>query len=202
MQRNEPRLILASASASRRAMLEAAGLRFEVRPAHVDEDALKSSARAEGLPPSEAALLVAELKAQRVASREPQALVIGADQLLVCEGRWFDKPASVAEAGEQLHALRGKSHTLVTSVLCHRGEARLWHYVAEARLTMRSFSDAFLEAYLLDEAEAVTHSVGAYRLEGLGAQLFDRVDGDHFTVRGLPLLPLLGFLRQHGVLGA
>lgn len=202
MQRDTPRLILASASPARRALLEAACLRFETRPAHVDEEALKRSAQAEGVPPAEAALLLAELKARRIAQRAPDALVIGADQLLVCEDRWFDKPASIEGAREQLRALRGRTHVLATAVLCQGGDKRLWHHVAQPRLTMRSFSDAFLDAYLAAEGAAVMGCVGAYRLEGAGAQLFDKVEGDQFAVLGLPLLPLLGFLRQHGVVMA
>lgn len=200
MQSDEPRLILASASPARHAMLEAAGLRFETRPAHVDEAAIKESAHAEGASASDTAVLLAELKAARVAMREPDAMVIGADQLLVCEGNWFDKPDSLAAARAQLSALRGKTHVLVTAVLCQRGGSRLWHHIAEPRLRMRSFSDAWLEGYLAAEGERVLGSVGAYRLEGPGIQLFDCIEGDHFSILGLPLLPLLGFLRQHRVL--
>lgn len=193
-----PRLILASASAARRALLEGAGLRAEARPAAVDEAAVKRSAQAEGAGPDEAALLLAELKARRV--RDPDALVIGADQILVCEGRWFDKPESLEEARAHLLALRGRTHELVTAVVCLRGGERAWQHVARPRLWMRAFSEAFLDAYLAREAAHVRASVGAYRLEGPGALLFDRVEGEHAAVLGLPLLPLLGFLRQHGVL--
>src|SRR5271166_2440998 len=200
MQRPEPPLLLASASPARRAMLEAAGLRFAVRPAPVDEEAVKQAVQAEGGLPSDAAILLAELKDKRIALREPGAVVIGADQILVCEERWFDKPASVAEARAQLVTLRGKPHSLVTAVLCQRGETRLWHHTAEPRLTMRPFSDEFLDEYLSAEGDAVLNCVGGYRLEARGVQLFDRVEGDHFSVLGLPLMPLLGFLRQHGVL--
>lgn len=199
LQAEAPRLVLASASASRRALLEAAGLRVEVRPAHVDEAALKQGARAEGLDSANAALLLADAKARRVAAQEPDALVIGCDQLLVCDGQWFDKPADLNEARAHLRALRGRTHTLVTAALCRRGEQRLWHAVARPRLTMRPFSDAFLETYLSLEAEHVTASVGAYRLEGAGAHLFATVEGEHAAILGLPLLALLGFLRGHGV---
>jgi len=149
-----------------------------------------------------AALRLAELKALRISRRDPEALVIGCDQLLVCDGAWFDKPADVAEARAHLLALRGRSHTLVTAVLCQRGEQRLWHHVAQPRLTMRGFSDTFLDAYLAAEGEALTTTVGAYRLEGLGVHLFDTVEGEHAAILGLPLLSLLGFLRQHGVIPA
>jgi septum formation protein len=194
------RVILASASAARRAVLSAAGVTFETRAAHVDEDEVKQAARQGGVPPEDAALLLAELKASRIARSEPNALVIGCDQLLVCEERWFDKPAGLAQARAQLQALRGRTHILVTAVLCQRGPQRVWHHVAQPRLTMRDFSDAFLDDYLALEGKWVTSSVGAYRLEGPGAQLFDAISGEHAAILGLPLLPLLGFLRQHGVL--
>jgi septum formation protein len=201
-QAASPRLVLASASAARIALLERAGVAFEARAAHVDEAEVKQSARASGTTPGDTALLLAELKALRVARRDPDALVIGCDQLLVCDGVWFDKPSDVVEARAHLLALRGRTHTLVTAVLCQRGDQRLWHHVAQPRLTMRGFSDAFLDSYLGAEGAAVTTTVGAYRLEGLGIHLFDKVDGEHAAVLGLPLLPLLGFLRQHGVLTA
>ncbi len=201
-QAASPRLILASASASRKALLEHAGLRFEARAAHVDEAEVKRAARADGATAEETALLLAELKATRIARRDPDALVIGCDQLLVCEERWFDKPAHLAEARAHLLNLRGRTHTLVTAVLCQRGEQRLWHHVALPKLTMRAFSESFLDTYLAAEGDALTTTVGAYRLEGLGVHLFDMVQGEHAAVLGLPLLPLLGFLRQHGVLAA
>lgn len=200
LQSPSPRLILASQSPARAALLTAAGLRFETRPARIDEAEIKRSARAEGNSADNTALLLAELKAHRIARTNPDALIIAADQLLVCEDRWFDKPADLAEAAAQLRALRGHTHTLVTAVLCQRGEQRLWHHIARPRLTMRKFSDAFLDAYLAEEGTVLTTTVGSYRLEGRGAQLFDSVVGEHAAVLGLPLLPLLGFLRQHRVL--
>jgi septum formation protein len=200
LQRETPRLILASQSPFRRALLEGAGLRFTTHPAHVDEAAIKRAVQAERESAEDAALLLAEMKAARVARREPGALVIGADQILVCEGVWFDKPADVTEARAQLRTLRGKTHMLATAVVCHVGESRIWHHVVRPRLTMRVFSDAFLETYLAEEGETVTATVGGYRLEGPGVQLFDRIDGEYSAIIGLPMLPLLGFLRQHGVL--
>lgn len=198
IQAEAPNLVLASQSAARAALLVAAGLRFEARPARVDEDAVKRSMHAEAASPEDAALALAGLKAARV--REPDALVIGADQLLVCEGDWFDKPADSAQARTQLTALRGRTHTLVTCVVCRRGGQEIWHHVARPKLRMRAFSDRFLDAYLEAEGDAVLGSVGAYRLEGLGMQLFDQVEGEYAAILGLPMLPLLGFLRQHGVL--
>jgi septum formation protein len=202
IQAATPELILASASKARRAVLEGAGLRFETRVAGVDEATIKEAAQAEGISADEAALILADAKAERVARSVPDALVIGADQLLVCDGAWFDKPPNMAAARGHLQRLRARQHELVTALVCHRGGQRIWQHVAKPRLTMRSFSDAFLEAYLTAEGEALLSSVGAYRLEGHGAQLFDRIEGDQPAILGLPLLPLLGFLRQHGVLMA
>ena len=145
-------------------------------------------------------MLLAEAKAARIARRHPGALVIGADQMLVCEGRWFDKPPDMATARAQLLALRGRPHELMTAMVCWRGGQRIWQHLARPRLVMREFSEAFLDAYLAAEGEAVLGSVGAYRLEGPGIQLFASVEGEHSAILGLPLLPLLGFLRQHGVL--
>lgn len=200
IQRPGPRIILATASAARRAVLAAAGIDFTAQAAAVDEAAIKESAQAEGLAPAEAAMLLAEAKAQRIARREPEAVVIGADQMLVCQDRWFDKPPDMAAARDHLLALRGKPHELVTAVVCWRHGERVWQHLARPRLTMRGFSDEFLDAYLAAEGEAVLGSVGAYRLEGLGVQLFSAVEGEHSAILGLPLVPLLGFLRGHGVL--
>lgn len=204
LQAQAPALILASASVARRAVLEGAGLRFAARPSAVDEDAIKQSARAEGLSAADTALMLADAKAERLARREPEALVIGADQMLVAgiDGaeRWFDKPPDLKAARDHLLALRGREHRLVTAIVCWRHGARIWHHLAEPRLRMRAVSDEFIEAYLAAEGERVLTSVGAYRLEGHGAQLFEAVEGEHAAVLGVPLLPLLAFLRDHGVL--
>ena len=202
LQAASPKLILASASRSRQALLTAAGLNFDVRAAHIDEGEIKRSARAEAVSADDTALLLAELKAHRIARPNPDALVIGADQLLVCDDRWFDKPADLAEARQHLLSLRGRSHTLVTAVVCQRGDQRIWHHIAHPRLRMRAFSDAFLASYLQAEGNLVTSTVGGYRLEGFGLHLFDRVEGEHSAILGLPMLALLGFLRQHGVVAA
>lgn len=200
IQAATPALVLASQSEARAAVLRAAGLRFEQRPARIDEAAIKAAARADGADAAECALALAGLKATRV--RDPDAFVIGADQLLVCEGEWFDKPPDHAVARVQLERLRGRVHTLVTAVVCHRAGQEVWHHVARPTLQMRRFSGAFLDAYLATEGNAVLSSVGAYRVEALGLQLFDRIDGEHAAILGLPMLALLGFLRQHGVLTA
>ena len=200
LQADQPHLVLASGSTARAALLQAAGLRFAVQPAALDEAAVKASCRAEGLDAGDAALTLAELKAARV--RDPDALVIGADQILVCDGQWFDKPADAAAVRIQLQALRGRAHTLETAVVLQRGGRTVWHHLASPRLMMRPFSDTFLDDYLAAEGDALLSCVGAYRLEGLGIHLFDRVEGEHAAILGLPLLPLLGFLRQHRVLAA
>lgn len=193
-------VVLASGSSARRAMLERAGVPHRVETAAVDEDAIKAAAEAEGLDVTETALVLAEAKALRVAARHPDALVIGADQMLVCDDRRFDKPASLAEARAQLTALRGRCHTLVSAAVAVRGGRRVWHGAESARLAMRAFSDGFLESYLAATAAEACSSVGAYRIEERGAQLFSVIEGDHFVILGLPLLPLLAFLRDHGVL--
>lgn len=194
-----PKLVLASGSRTRAAMLEQAGVSAVLDRPLVDEDEVKAAGRAEGVSADIVAEALAELKAQRITRRHPGALVVGADQMLECDGRWFDKPADRAAARAQLLDLRGKTHRLVSCAVVVRDGERMWHRIDSARLTMRNFSEAFLDDYLDRVGDEVLHSVGAYQLEGLGAQLFHRVEGDFFTILGLPLLPLLGFLRVHGV---
>lgn len=191
-------LILASGSAARRRMLEAAGVAFEVDVPRVDEEAAKASFRAEGMKPRDQSDALAELKALSV-SRRRAGVVIGADQMLALEGEVFDKPKSADEARAHLVRLRGRTHELITAVVVAREGAILWRHIETPRLEMRAFSDTFLAEYLAHAGDGVLHSVGAYQLEGLGAQLFERVEGDFFSVLGLPLLPLLSFLRQHRV---
>lgn len=193
-------IVLASASAARLAMLRAAGITAIAEPASIDEDEIKRSLRAEGAPVERAAELLAELKAKRIATKHPAAYIIGGDQMLECEGRWFDKPSDRAGAAAQLRDLRGKTHRLVSSVVVLHAGQRIWHATDSAKLTMRPFSDAFLETYLDQMGATATHSVGAYQLEGRGVQLFSKVEGDFFTILGLPLLPLLDMLRTHKVL--
>lgn len=192
-------LILASASPSRRQMLAHAGLDFAIEPSGVDEDEATRSLLAEKATAQDVAATLAELKALSVSRRRPAAMVIGADSTLACEGRLFDKPPTMAAAREQLLALRGRTHELCSSVVVTKAGGRLWHHSERARLTMRAFDEAFLDAYLARAGEGITASVGAYHLEGLGAHLFSRIEGDYFTILGLPLLPLLGFLAGHGI---
>ncbi|MDB5367149.1 MAG: septum formation protein Maf [Rhodospirillales bacterium] len=195
-------IVLASASATRKRMLESAGLHVEIDPARVDEDEIKLSLKAEQVPVERAAEALAELKALRISLRRPGALVIGADQMLECDGDWFDKSPDRAAAREQLLRLRGRTHRLISAAVVAVDGQRLWHTTEAARLTMRNFSDAFLDEYLDTVGEAAFTSVGGYQLEGRGVQLFHRIEGDFFTILGLPLLPLLDFLRARGALAA
>lgn len=197
--RTRPAIVLASGSRTRAVLLERAGISCLIEPAVIDEEATKLSLRREGVDGGGAAAALAELKAVKISRRHSGAFVVGADQLLECDGRWFDKPADIKRARAQLLALRGKPHDLISAVVVTRDGVRLWHHIDRARLHMRAFSDAFLDDYLNKMGAAACESVGAYQLEGLGAQLFSRVEGDYFTVLGLPLLPLLDFLRTHDV---
>ncbi len=196
------RLVLASKSASRAALLAGAGLAFDTEPSRVDERAVEEPLLAAGADPGAIALHLAEAKALDVASRRPGDLVLGADQTLGLGNERFVKPESVAEAREHLLRLRGRPHELHSAlVLACDGEV-LWRHVSVARLTMRPFSDAFLDRYLETVADEVTYTVGCYRLEGPGIRLFETIDGDYFTILGLPLLPLLAELRNRGILDA
>lgn len=199
MSGSPPRLILASASHSRAELLRSAGIPFETDPAGVDEEAVKSALKAENAPPFAIAETLAELKAMQVAPRHPGGLVIGADQVLECGGELFDKPRDMDHARAHLATLRGRGHTLHASVSVVRDTEVLWHYNESALMTMRDFSDTFLDWYLAQAGEEICRSVGAYQIEGIGLQLFSAIDGDQNTIRGLPLLPLLDFLRNHGI---
>jgi septum formation protein len=193
-------IVLASGSLTRQGLLCAAGVAFEADVPAVDENAVKDAMRQDGAAVADVAEALAEIKARQVYRRYPGRIVVGADQILSCDGVWFDKPADAAAARAQLAALRGRAHDLVSACVAVRDGQRLWHATDHARLTMRPFSDAFLDAYILAEGASVGQSVGGYRLEGPGIQLFAKVAGDHFTILGLPLLPLLEFLRVNGIL--
>lgn len=192
-----PQLFLASLSASRKALLTGAGVRFTAMPSHVDEAALKAGFSG---PPEALATSLAIAKATKISHLHADALVIGGDQLLVCEDRIYDKPSDMDEAATQLRALAGRAHALISAVCLVQNGHCLWSHIQTAHLTMRHFSDEFLAAYLASEGNEILSCVGAYRLEGLGAQLFERIEGDYFTVLGLPLLALLSALRAQGVL--
>ncbi|MGM0561472.1 MAG: Maf family protein [Pseudomonadota bacterium] len=193
-------LVLASASPARRQLLENAGLLLDHQAAAVDEAEVKDSLAAEGATALQTAETLAELKAGRVSRMWPGALVIGADQMLDCNGTWFDKPRDRDHAAAHLRTLAGRMHTLETSVCVVRDGERLWHQNETARLTMRDFGDSFINTYLAAAGDTVLGSVGGYCLEGQGVHLFSRVEGDFFTILGLPLLPLLGYLRQRGAI--
>jgi septum formation protein len=189
-------LVIASKSAIRRAVLEAAGIPLEVRPADIDERGIEVRSSAAG--PGEVAALLAREKACAIAAVMPGRLVLGADQTLALGQRRFSKPLDRAAAREQLQALRGRTHELHSAVAVVRDTEVLYDRVEVARLTMRAFTDDFLDLYVDTAGSAVTASVGGYQLERAGIHLFSRIEGDHFTVLGLPLLPLLEFLRNQG----
>jgi len=189
-------LVLASKSAVRRAVLDAAGIAVEVKPANVDERVIEAGADTND--PAAISVLLAEAKAKAVAVQMPERVVLGADQTLSLDGRRFSKPADRGAARAQLLALRGRTHHLHSGFALLRDGNVLQAGSETARLTMRSFPDAFIERYLDAAQDAVTASVGAYQLERIGVHLFERIDGDHFTVLGLPLLPILAALRRHG----
>jgi septum formation protein len=193
-------LILASGSKARAAILEAAGISFEVHPARVDEDAVKDSLLAEGADGRAVADALAELKAIRVSSSYPEYLTLGADQVLILDGTLVSKSADLAAARALLRQMRGKRHELVTAMVLAKGGAPVWRHVSSASLWMRAFGDAFLDDYLAASGDGILGSVGCYHLEGLGAQLFERVEGDYFSILGIALLPLLAALREQGIL--
>jgi septum formation protein len=192
----EEPLLLASKSESRRALLTAAAIPIEIMPADIDERAIEAHAGA-ALPDELAALLACE-KAAAVLAIQPNRLVLGADQTLALGRRLFSKPASPAAARDQLRALRGRTHELHSAVALARAGAVVFQHRETARLTMRTFSDAFLEAYLNAAGATVAASVGAYQVERIGIQLFERIEGDHFTILGLPLMAVLDYLRREG----
>ena len=192
-------IVLASQSASRKAMLESAGVAFTAEAAGVDEESAKAAMIAEGTDGRRLADALAELKAIKVSRRHPTALVLGCDSTVAAEdGTLIDKAESREDSRVQLQGLRGTTHKLTSAVVAALGGEPIWRHVDTAKLTMRPFSDAFLDSYLDAEWPAIGSCVGGYRLEGLGAQLFNRIEGDHFTILGLPLLPLLDWLRVRG----
>lgn len=193
-----PELVLASGSPTRRKLLEAAGLDFKVVRPSVDEDVIRETMTAgnEQVDPADVAEVLARAKAEDVSGLHPGAIVIGADQVLACEGKIFTKPGSVDAVRETLLVLRGRTHQLHTAVTIAEGGETRWSFVDTADLRMREFSLAFLGQYLAVAGGQVMDSVGAYQLEGPGIQLFERIEGDYFTILGLPLLPLLKELRR------
>lgn len=193
-------LILASASSIRARLLREAGVTFGVRPPDIDEAKLKQSLRRQGITGDAMAAALAEAKAVNVSAASPHALVLGCDQLLISGERLFDKARDGTEAHETLSFLRGRDHHLITAAVLAEGGKPVWRYAERATLHMRDFSDGFLESYLKSEGKLVLGSVGCYQLEGRGAQLFERIEGDFFCILGLPLLPLLAALRERGII--
>lgn len=193
-------LILASGSAIRSTLLRNAAVPFEVERPRVDEEALKSAMQAEGSPPRDIADALAEMKARRIAGKRPDALVIGCDQVLDFDGQILSKPASPQEALAQLQMMRGKRHMLLSALVLYEDAAPVWRHVGQVRLQMREVSDAYLEDYVARNWDSIRHSVGAYKLEEEGVRLFNRIDGDYFTVLGMPLLELLNYLTGRGIL--
>ena len=194
-------IILASKSAARRAVLTGAGVPFEVAVAGVDEDAVKTAMLAQGATPRDVADALAEIKAVKISAGRA-GFVIGSDQTLEFEGKLYDKAESLEAARERLTTMRGKPHKLHSAVVVAKDGAPIWREIVSATLTMRDFSDDFLDAYLALEGEEMLGSVGCYRLEGPGAQLFSKIEGDYFAILGLPLMGLLDLFRRHGVLQA
>ena len=195
-----PAIILASQSASRRAMLDAAAVRYAVQPAHVDEAAMKVALLAENQTPRAIADALAELKAIKIARQNPESLVIGSDSVVSVDGRLFDKPEDRKDAIQHLQNFSGREMRLTSAVVVAEGGVPVWRHVEEARLLVRPLSEAFIETYLDTEWPAIAGCVGCFRIEGPGVQLFSSVRGDHFTILGMPLLPLLGYLRLRGAM--
>lgn len=192
------KLVLASGSGIRRQMLENAGVSFEVSLPRVDEDAVRQSLLAEAASPRDIADALAELKARKVSTRMPGALVLGCDQVLSFDGQIMAKPVSRADAEQQLRQLRGARHQLLSAAVIYEDGQPLWRFVGTVRLQMRDFSDSFLTAYLDRNWPDISNSVGGYKLESEGVRLFTRVDGDYFTVLGMPLLEILSYLTLRG----
>lgn len=200
MPSDPPALVLASGSAVRTRLLHAAGVEHAVAPADVDEAAIRNGMTAEQASHGSIAEALAELKAQTIAQNHPGKLVLGADQILSCEGRVFEKPDGVSGVRAHLEALMGREHSLFTAACIVRDGEVVWHHLGQPVLHMRTLSESFIDDYIAAVGEDVCQSVGAYQLEGRGSQLFSRIDGDFFDILGLPMLPLLEYLRQQKVL--
>lgn len=195
-------ILLASASEIRLALLRAANLLATAQPARIDEDSIRAALEAEGAPPRDLADTLAEMKARKIAEKNPGALVLGCDQVLEMKGRIFAKPETPEDARAQLRDLRGQTHRLLSAAVLYENGQPVWRHVGQARLTMRDFSDSYLDNYLARNWDSIRHAVGCYKLEEEGIRLFSAVEGDHFTILGLPLLPLLSCLGARGLIPA
>ena len=196
-----PRLILASGSASRRKLLEGAGLEFDICVPNIDEDSARRSMRASGVKPGDQAMQLAELKALKISDMK-EGLVIGGDQMLSLGDQTFDKPADMEAARRHLRQFSGRTHYLETALVLAEEGRIIWRHMARPALSMRVLSEEFTDAYLAQTGPQALETVGAYRLEGRGIQLFDRIEGDYFSILGLPLLALLDYLRTRGLIGS
>lgn len=193
-----PEILLASTSEIRAQLLRNAGFSLRVEPARIDEEMIRSALEAEGAHPRDMADALAEMKAAKVSARQPGVMTLGADQVLDLRGRVLAKPESPEDAIAHLRALSGETHSLLSALVVMRDGAPLWRHVGEARLTMHRLSDAFIADYVARNWEAIRWSVGCYKLEEEGVRLFSRIEGDYFTVLGLPLLPFLNWLHIRG----
>lgn len=195
-------ILLASASEIRLSLLRAANVPVTARPARIDEESIRMALEAEGASPRDLADALAEMKARKIAEKEPGAFVLGCDQVLEMKRRVFAKPHSPEDARAQLQTLRGQTHRLLSAAVLYENGRPVWRHVGEARLTMRDFSDSYLDDYLARNWDSLRHAVGCYKLEEEGIRLFSAVEGDHFTILGLPMLPLLSYLGIRGLIPA
>jgi len=195
-------IILASMSATRLGLLTAAGVPAEVVPARVDEEAARVALQGDGASPRDVADCLAEMKARKVSEKRPDTLVLGCDQVLDLDGEVFAKPTSPADARDQLCRLRGKTHQLFSAVVVYENARPVWRHIGHARMTMHRVSDRYLDDYLARNWGSLRYSVGCYRIEEEGVRLFSKIEGDHFTILGLPLLPLLAWLGSRGITAA
>ncbi len=193
-------LVLASSSPIRLHLLRAAGLQVEAMPPRVDEAAVRDALLAEGAKPRDIADVLAEVKARKLSEKRPADVVLGCDQVLALEDEVFAKPTSMEEARAQLRRLRGKTHRLHSAVVAYENAEPVWRHVGEARLTMHQISDAYLDDYVARTWDSIRHSVGCYKIEEEGVRLFSAILGDHFTILGLPLLPLLAWMGTRGMI--
>lgn len=193
-------IVLATTSSIRQALLRNAGIAFSVAPARIDEDTIKASLLADGATPHDIADALAEFKTRKIAAKHPTALVIGCDQVLEFKGRILSKATSKEQAEVQLKQLRGQQHKLLSAVVVYDKGEPVWRHIGQVRLVMRELSDDYIAGYLARNWPDVAPCVGGYKLEAEGSRLFSRVEGDYFTVLGLPLLELIGFLTQRGVI--